>query len=115
MARTGHLPAAGAGPLIAAAKLEALEREIRAARALAGGRGPIECGLRDGIGRFGQFCIDRQLAAVMNGDVGTGLFFRAAGRLPFGTAIRPGGGAPCAGCPPRRDTRAIAGRGAGFA
>jgi nitronate monooxygenase len=51
----------------------------------------IQCGLRDGIGRFGQFCIDRQLAAAMNGDVATGLFFRGAGRLPFGTAIRPVG------------------------
>jgi nitronate monooxygenase len=51
----------------------------------------IQCGLRDGIGRFGQFCIDRQLAAAMNGDVRTGLFFRGAGRLPFGTRIRPVG------------------------
>jgi nitronate monooxygenase len=51
----------------------------------------IQCGLRDGIGRFGQFCIDRQLAAAMSGDVRTGLFFRGAGPLPFGTAIRPVG------------------------
>jgi nitronate monooxygenase len=49
----------------------------------------IQCGLRDGIGKFGQFCIDRQLAAAMNGDVRTGLFFRGAGRLPFGDQIRP--------------------------
>jgi nitronate monooxygenase len=49
----------------------------------------IQCGLRDGIGRFGQFCIDRQLAAAMNGDVATGLFFRGAGRLPFDDQIRP--------------------------
>lgn len=49
----------------------------------------IQCGLRDGIGRFGQFCIDRQLAAAMHGDVKTGLFFRGAGRLPFGDRIRP--------------------------
>jgi nitronate monooxygenase len=49
----------------------------------------IQCGLRDGIGRFGQFCIDRQLAAAVHGDVKTGLFFRGAGRLPFGAAIRP--------------------------
>lgn len=49
----------------------------------------IQCGLRDGIGRFGQFCIDRQLAAAVHGDVKTGLFFRGAGRLPFGDAIRP--------------------------
>jgi nitronate monooxygenase len=51
----------------------------------------IQCGLRDGIGRFGQFCIDRQLAAAVNGDVRTGLFFRGAGRLPFGDRIRPVG------------------------
>ncbi len=51
----------------------------------------IQCGLRDGIGRFGQFCIDRQLAAAVNGDVRTGLFFRGAGRLPFGERIRPVG------------------------
>jgi len=49
----------------------------------------IQCGLRDGIGRYGQFCIDRQLAAALNGDVRTGLFFRGAGRLPFGEQIRP--------------------------
>ena len=51
----------------------------------------IQCGLRDGIGRFGQFCIDRQLAAAVHGDVRTGLFFRGAGRLPFGDRIRPVG------------------------
>lgn len=49
----------------------------------------IQCGLRDGIARFGQFCIDRQLAAALHGDVRTGLFFRGAGRLPFGSQIRP--------------------------
>jgi nitronate monooxygenase len=49
----------------------------------------IQCGLRDGIGKFGQFCIDRQLAAAVHGDVKTGLFFRGAGRLPFGDRIRP--------------------------
>lgn len=47
------------------------------------------CGLRDGIGRFGQFCIDLQLAAAMQGDVERGLFFRGNGALPFGTQIRP--------------------------
>lgn len=45
----------------------------------------------DGIGRFGQLCIDRQLAAAVRGDVRTGLFFRGAGRLPFGDRIRPVG------------------------
>ena len=41
MAETGHLPAAEAGPLIDAANLVALDREIRSARALAGGHGLI--------------------------------------------------------------------------
>ncbi len=49
----------------------------------------IQCGLRDGIGKYGQFCIDRQLAAALNGDVSKGLFFRGAGSLPFGREIRP--------------------------
>ncbi len=48
-----------------------------------------QCGLRDGIARFGQFCIDHQLAAALRGDVAHGLFFRGAGKLPFGTQIRP--------------------------
>lgn len=48
-----------------------------------------QCGLRDGISRFGQFCIDNQLAAALKGEVKKGLFFRGAGRLPFGSDIRP--------------------------
>ena len=48
-----------------------------------------QCGLRDGIAKFGQFCIDNQLAAALRGDLRSGLFFRGAGRLPFGTEIRP--------------------------
>ncbi|GAB4470978.1 MAG: nitronate monooxygenase family protein [Burkholderiaceae bacterium] len=48
-----------------------------------------QCGLRDGIAKFGQFCIDYQLAAALRGDVEHGLFFRGAGSLPFGTQIRP--------------------------
>lgn len=48
-----------------------------------------QCGLRDGIARFGQFCIDNQLGAALKGDVKKGLFFRGAGRLPFGDEIRP--------------------------
>jgi len=48
-----------------------------------------QCGLRDGIVRFGQFCIDHQLAAALRGDVASGLFFRGDGRLPFGSQIRP--------------------------
>ncbi len=47
-----------------------------------------QCGLRDGIAKFGQFCIDNQLAAALRGDVKHGLFFRGAGKLPFGTQIR---------------------------
>lgn len=47
------------------------------------------CGLRDGNNRAGQFCIDHHLAAALAGDVERGLFFRGAGRLPFGDQIRP--------------------------
>ena len=49
----------------------------------------IQCGLRDGNPRTGQFCIDMQLAAALRGDVQKGLFFRGASPLPFGTEIRP--------------------------
>lgn len=47
------------------------------------------CGLRDGIPKIGQFCIDTQLAAAMRGELSRGLFFRGASTVPFGTAIRP--------------------------
>jgi nitronate monooxygenase len=46
-----------------------------------------QCGLRDGLPGWGQFCIDTQLAAGLRGDVKKGLFFRGAGALPFGTQI----------------------------
>ena len=49
----------------------------------------IQCGLRDGLAKFGQFCIDNQLAAALRGDKEKGLFFRGSERLPFGDAIRP--------------------------
>jgi nitronate monooxygenase len=49
---------------------------------------PTQCGLRDGISRFGQFCIDLKLAAAMRGEVSRGLFFRGASKLPFGNAMR---------------------------
>jgi nitronate monooxygenase len=49
----------------------------------------LQCGLRDGIARIGQFCIDTQLAAALRGDVQKGLFFRGASALPFGAEIRP--------------------------
>jgi len=47
------------------------------------------CGLRDGIAKFGQFCIDSQLVAALKGEVTRGLFFRGASTVPFGSAIRP--------------------------
>ncbi|HET9025613.1 MAG TPA: nitronate monooxygenase family protein [Burkholderiaceae bacterium] len=47
------------------------------------------CGLRDGIPRIGQFCIDTQLAAALRGELSRGLFFRGASSVPFGPAIRP--------------------------
>lgn len=47
------------------------------------------CGLRDGIAKFGQFCIDTQLAAALRGELSRGLFFRGASTVPFGEAIRP--------------------------
>ena len=46
-------------------------------------------GLRDGLAKIGQFCIDNQLAAALRGDIRKGLFFRGAESLPFGTTIRP--------------------------
>ncbi len=48
----------------------------------------IQCGLRDGIARAGQFCIDTQLVAALKGDIGKGLFFRGSESLPLGSAIR---------------------------
>jgi nitronate monooxygenase len=48
-----------------------------------------QCGLRDGIARIGQFCIDNQLAAALRGDVEHGLFFRGSEPVPFGGEIRP--------------------------
>ena len=47
-----------------------------------------QCGLRDGLPGWGQFCIDKQLAAALRGDLKKGLFFRGAGVLPFGNQIR---------------------------
>ena len=48
-----------------------------------------QCGLRDGIAKAGQFCIDTQLGFALKGDVKRGLFFRGSERLPFGNEIRP--------------------------
>lgn len=47
-----------------------------------------QCGLRDGLKGWGQFCIDNQLAAALRGDLKKGLFFRGAGALPFGEQIK---------------------------
>lgn len=49
----------------------------------------VQCGLRDGLAKAGQFCIDNHLAAALAGDVKHGLFFRGSEPLPFGEAIRP--------------------------
>ncbi|WP_017235467.1 nitronate monooxygenase family protein [Pandoraea sp. B-6] len=49
------------------------------------------CGLRDGVARIGQFCIDLKLAQAVRGDVARGLFFRGRDPLPFGERIRPVG------------------------
>lgn len=46
-----------------------------------------QCGLRDGLKGWGQFCIDQRLAAALRGEVTKGLFFRGRGALPFGEQI----------------------------
>ncbi|NEN75944.1 nitronate monooxygenase [Pelistega sp. NLN82] len=46
------------------------------------------CGLRDGLSKIGQFCIDLRLAEAFRGEVDKGLFFRGKDPLPFGAAIR---------------------------
>ncbi|MDP2819867.1 MAG: nitronate monooxygenase family protein [Polaromonas sp.] len=48
----------------------------------------VHCGLRDGVGSMGQFCIDQQLGHAFDGNTRKGLFFRGAARLPFGDQIR---------------------------
>lgn len=47
-----------------------------------------QCGLRDGLDKIGQFCIDLKLAAAFRGEVNKGLFFRGKDPLPFGNQIR---------------------------
>jgi nitronate monooxygenase len=47
-----------------------------------------QCGLRDGDTKVGQFCIDKHLGFALVGDRAKGLFFRGAGKLPFGEQIR---------------------------
>jgi len=46
-----------------------------------------QCGLRDGLKGWGQFCIDQRLAAALRGEAAKGLFFRGQGALPFGERI----------------------------
>lgn len=46
-----------------------------------------QCGLRDGLAGWGQFCIDQQLSAALRGNLAKGLFFRGVGELPFGKQI----------------------------
>jgi nitronate monooxygenase len=46
------------------------------------------CGLRDGTPGWGKFCIDKMLGHAFSGHTDRGLFFRGAGRLPFGSEIR---------------------------
>ncbi|MGO4393515.1 NAD(P)H-dependent flavin oxidoreductase [Variovorax sp. M-6] len=47
------------------------------------------CGLRDATPGWGKFCIDKMLGHALAGHTEQGLFFRGAGRLPFGREIRP--------------------------
>jgi nitronate monooxygenase len=71
-------------------KLPALERRTKPRAACTLAFDCLQaCGLRDGLARAGQFCIDLQLAAALKGDLQHGLFFRGGGRLPFGDRIRP--------------------------
>ncbi|MBV8037282.1 nitronate monooxygenase family protein [Roseateles sp.] len=46
-----------------------------------------QCGLRDGLKGWGQFCIDQRLAAALRGEMDKGLFFRGRGGLPFGSQV----------------------------
>lgn len=46
------------------------------------------CGLRDGLDKIGQFCIDLKLAEAFRGELDKGLFFRGKDPLPFGDKIR---------------------------
>jgi nitronate monooxygenase len=47
-----------------------------------------QCGLKDGDPSSGQFCIDTQLEAAVNGNLEKGLFFRGSEPLPFGNQMR---------------------------
>jgi nitronate monooxygenase len=71
-------------------KEAALQRRARArGRCSLGWDCLAQCGLRDGLPRTGQFCIDHHLAAALHGDLERGLFFRGSEAVPFGGEIRP--------------------------
>lgn len=46
------------------------------------------CGFKDGNPNAGQFCIEAQLSAALEGNIKSGLFFRGSEPLPFGTELR---------------------------
>ncbi|MGV3743559.1 MAG: NAD(P)H-dependent flavin oxidoreductase [Burkholderiaceae bacterium] len=70
-------------------KLDKLQQKAKPKRCTVGFDCLFQCGLRDGLVKAGQFCIDTQLAFALKGDVKRGLFFRGSEPLPFGDAIRP--------------------------
>lgn len=70
-------------------KEEKLQRAAKQRKCLVGFDCLQQCGLRDGLEKFGQFCIDTRLAYALAGDIKRGLFFRGSEELPFGHAIRP--------------------------
>ncbi|AJY43672.1 nitronate monooxygenase [Burkholderia humptydooensis] len=65
-----------------------LQRAAKPRKCLVGFDCLQQCGLRDGIGKHGQFCIDTRLAFALAGDIKRGLFFRGSEVLPFGHEIR---------------------------
>jgi nitronate monooxygenase len=71
------------------AKEDKLQRAAREKPCTVGFDCLHQCGLRDGIAKAGQFCIDLRLGFALKGDVKRGLFFRGSEPLPFGRAIRP--------------------------
>jgi nitronate monooxygenase len=70
-------------------KVDKLQQKAKLKRCTVGFDCLSQCGLRDGLAKAGQFCIDTQLAFALKGDVKRGLFFRGSEPLPFGNAIRP--------------------------
>lgn len=66
-----------------------LQRVAKARKCTVGFDCLQQCGLRDGIAKHGQFCIDQRLAYALAGDIKRGLFFRGSEALPFGNRIRP--------------------------